>query len=230
MQEITSSPILLDSSSVPLSAEETLRLRQLEAIVDEGLDSFLKVGAALTELRDRRLYRSTHARWSDFCLDKWGLSLSRCNQVIQATLTYTNLVTAVPQDAELLANSNEHMLRPISQLEPELQVATWELIRHIEERPSGTTIQETVIAIKDAIAAGWDSEQKANSTKARVEIRSRIMTFLWAAMVPFLRTGLELLRGRMVNSALSLAGPIESTPGIRQESRQQTTNWFSNVI
>jgi hypothetical protein len=44
-------------------------------------------------------------------------------------------------------------------LEPELQIMTWQLIREIEEHPNGKTIQETVAAIKDAIAAGW--EQRA---------------------------------------------------------------------
>jgi hypothetical protein len=63
---------------------------------------------------------------------------------------------AFPQDAALLAETNEHSLRPLSRLEPELQTVTWELIRHIEERPSGTTVEQVVSTIRNAIATGWE--------------------------------------------------------------------------
>jgi hypothetical protein len=154
---MTTSPALYES----LTAQETSRLRQLERIVQEGLDSFLKVGAALAEIRDSRLYRATHDRFEDYCLDKWGLTLSRCNQIIHTTRTYDHLVAAVPQDAELLARTNEHTLRPLSRLAPELQSATWELIRKIEEHPLGTTTQTVVEAIKEAIASAWEEREQA---------------------------------------------------------------------
>jgi hypothetical protein len=41
---LQSLPVLLSSPGASLSAEETSRLRQLERIVQEGLDSFLKDG------------------------------------------------------------------------------------------------------------------------------------------------------------------------------------------
>ena len=40
-------------------------------------------------------------------------------------------------------------------MEPELQTAAWELIRHIEERPHGKTIQEVVTTIREAIQTDW---------------------------------------------------------------------------
>ena len=60
-----------------------------------------------------------------------------------------------PQDATLLVDTGEHGLRPLTRLSEELQTATWELIRHIEEHPNGKTVEETVGAIKEAIANGW---------------------------------------------------------------------------
>ena len=119
------------------------------------------MGAALAEIRSNRLYRATHERWEDYCLDKWGLTLSRCNQLIQTTRTYDNLIAALPQDAALLSEANEHTLRPLNSLDPQLQTATWELIRRIEERPVGTTIQTVVERIKEAISDGW---QERNAT------------------------------------------------------------------
>jgi hypothetical protein len=126
------------------------------------------VGAALAEIRATRLYRATHDRFEDYCLDKWGLTLSRCNQIIQTTRTYDNLVAGAPQDAELLAQTNEHALRPLSRLAPELQTATWELIRRIEQRPAGTTIEAVVASIKEAIADGWEERAvTATDTNSR---------------------------------------------------------------
>jgi hypothetical protein len=93
--------------------QETARFHQLERVVEEGLDSFLKVGMALAELRDGRLYRSTHDTFENYCLDRWALSLSRCNQIIHTVKVYDHLSNVFSQDAALLAGSSEHTLRPL---------------------------------------------------------------------------------------------------------------------
>lgn len=147
-----------------LSAQETARLRQLEHIIEKRLEGFLEVGAALAEIRSNRLYRATHDRFEDYCLDRWALSLSRCNQIILATRTYNHLVAALPQDAKLLAQTNEHALRPLSRLEPQLQTVVWELIRKIEQRPAGKTVESVVELIKTAIASGWEERDAATPT------------------------------------------------------------------
>jgi hypothetical protein len=156
----TSSTLLLASRSrTPpsgLTSEEAQRLRDLEHVIDEGMEGFLKVGAALLEIRTARLYRSTHDTFASYCRDRWGLSLSRCNQIINSIRVVENITGAFPEDAPLLA---EHTLRPLSRLEPELQVVTWELIRHLEERPSGTTVEQVVTTIREAIATGWQERE-----------------------------------------------------------------------
>jgi hypothetical protein len=43
--------------SVPLTSWEKVRKAELEQVVQGGLEQFLRVGAALAELRNRRLYR-----------------------------------------------------------------------------------------------------------------------------------------------------------------------------
>ena len=44
-----------------LSVPERSRLAELEAVVEAGLQTFVDVGLALSEIRDGRLYRKTHA-------------------------------------------------------------------------------------------------------------------------------------------------------------------------
>jgi hypothetical protein len=162
---VTSLPALLaltpPSASDKLTARETTRLRELERLID----GFLKVGAALIEIRDGRLYRSTHVRFSDYCRDRWALSLSRCNQIMQSVELVSTLVQAHPEDAQVLTDTPESALRPLGRLEPELQVVSWELIRTIQERPTGYTIQEVVTTIREAIEAGWQTREQAQAAE-----------------------------------------------------------------
>jgi hypothetical protein len=89
------------------------------------------------------------------------LSLSRTTQIISSVKVFDNIVTVFPQDARLLSeNLNEHALRPLTRLEPELQTATWELIRQIRRQPDASIIQEVVDLLKDAIATGWQERQR----------------------------------------------------------------------
>ena len=52
-------------------------------------------------------------------------------------------------------------MRPLTRLEPELQTATWELIRALKKEPDANIIQEVVDWLKDAIATGWQERESA---------------------------------------------------------------------
>jgi hypothetical protein len=149
-----------------LTSEEVSELRELEDVIQAGFDSFLKVGLAFARIRFYRLYRATHDRFEDYCRDRWALSLSRCNQIINTVKVVENITDAFPEDAELLARADEHGLRPLSRLEPELQAAAWELVKRIEERPRGTTIEEVVSTIRNAISDGWQERTERQSAKS----------------------------------------------------------------
>jgi hypothetical protein len=150
----------LSNSQPVLSELEAERLHELEETIQEGFDSFLKVGLCFAEVRFHKLHRATHERFEDYCRERWGLSASRTNQIINTVKVVENITEAVPQDAALLEACNEHTLRPLSHLGPELQAAAWELVRHLEARPSGKTVEETVSVIKEAIESGWQERGK----------------------------------------------------------------------
>jgi hypothetical protein len=150
-------------ASGKLTIEETSRLQELEQIIQEGLAGFLKVGLAFAEVRFKGLHRSTHDAFESYCRDRWGLSLSRTNQIISSVKVVTNITGTFPEDTVLLSQANEHMLRPLTRLEPSLQVATWELIRQIKKEPDASIIQEVVDSIKDAIESGWQERRSAPS-------------------------------------------------------------------
>ena len=92
-------------ASEDLTVEETSRLHELEDIIKEGFQSFLKVGLAFAEVCLKRLYRSTHDSFESWCRDRWGLSLSRTSQIISSVKVCDNILTAFPQDARVLSES-----------------------------------------------------------------------------------------------------------------------------
>jgi hypothetical protein len=151
-------------SEIVLTPQEAQRLHELEGIIEEGFESFLRVGLAFAEVRFHKLHRATHARFEDYCRDRWALSLSRCNQIISTVKVVQNITGAFPADTPLLSETNESTLRPLSRLEPELQVAAWELIRRIKAEPDAAVIKEVVETIKSAVATGWEEREATQET------------------------------------------------------------------
>jgi hypothetical protein len=67
-----------------LTTRESADLARLETIVKTGLDNFVKVGQALTEIRDRQLYRQEFGSFEAYCLDKFGFKKSQGYRLIDA--------------------------------------------------------------------------------------------------------------------------------------------------
>jgi len=67
-----------------LSVAEKSRLDELTGVVDRHLKSFMDVGRALSEIRDGRLYRSTHETFEAFCKEKWDISKKHAYRQIAA--------------------------------------------------------------------------------------------------------------------------------------------------
>jgi hypothetical protein len=66
------------------SRVEAEHLNNLEAIVQRGLDADLEVGNALAEINDTWLYRATHPTFEAYLRERWGISRTRGDQLIQA--------------------------------------------------------------------------------------------------------------------------------------------------
>jgi hypothetical protein len=71
----------------PISIEMKADLERLEAIVDKHQHIAIEFCGALREIRDRRLYRSTHETFEEYCKDRWGFASSRARQLIAAADT-----------------------------------------------------------------------------------------------------------------------------------------------
>lgn len=69
-----------------LSEFERDRRATLEETVEHGRDTFIEVGKALQEIRDERLYRSTHVSFGDYLQDRWNMGRSQGYRLIDAAV------------------------------------------------------------------------------------------------------------------------------------------------
>lgn len=133
-----------------LTTQETVRLCELERVIQKGKDTFVEVGTALAEIRDCRIYRATFKTFEEYCKDRWGFTRRYINNIIAAAEVVTNLGSIVPKRvpcckcrnlydpaAGHICNdgafvpapalpSTESQARPLTKLPAEQQPAAWE--------------------------------------------------------------------------------------------------------
>lgn len=106
-----------------LAPIETARLAELETVVERNVRGFVETGAALGEIRERRLYRATHATFEAYCRERWDFTRQRGNQLVDAAEMTTVVVTL-----GLPAPTSERQARELAPLkdDPERVRETWE--------------------------------------------------------------------------------------------------------
>ncbi|MEA5508009.1 hypothetical protein VB735_33990 [Halotia wernerae UHCC 0503] len=136
--------VTIDVSAIEvpeLTEEEQSDRLHLERKVERA---FFVAGKALTELRDRRLYRSTHLTFEEYCKDRFGYNRSRSYQIIDAATVVDNLHKC-PQIVDILPTA-EGQVRPMTKLEPQEQQEVW---RQAVEKaggkvPTGRIVKDVV--------------------------------------------------------------------------------------
>jgi hypothetical protein len=136
----------------PISMDESRDLIALESVIERGLKTFLQVGKALTTICDRRLYRTEHPTFADYCKAKWKMSDRRARQLMDAaevTSTIAKSGTTVPK--------SERQARPLATLPPAQRAEVWQ--KAVAASPDG---QPTAAEVKAAV-----EKVKPKATKAK---------------------------------------------------------------
>ncbi|MEA5504770.1 hypothetical protein VB735_16955 [Halotia wernerae UHCC 0503] len=97
--------------------------------------AFFVAGKALTELRDRRLYRSTHRTFEEYCKDRFGFERRHPYRLIEAAIVVDNLMQMCPNRTQIETDSRDEEEQSGTQAETEL--------REQQMRPNGTQILPT---------------------------------------------------------------------------------------
>jgi hypothetical protein len=115
-----------------LTTIEADRLSVLELAIETGLKTFVKVGNALLEIRDSRLYRKDFGTFEEYVRrQRWPeMSWRRAYQLMDAAQTVENL-----NNCTEISPTHESQIRPIAGLEAEEQREVWQ--KAVETAPRG---------------------------------------------------------------------------------------------
>lgn len=151
-----------------LTLDEERDRHHLELKVERA---FYEAGKALAEIRDRRLYRSTHKTFEEYCRNRFGYTRRNVNYTIAAAAVVENLCTNSTQNGQedlgknlsqngqedlgtigsQILPTNERQVRDLIGLEPDEQRQVWE--EAVEEAggkvPSGRVVKGIVERLKE---------------------------------------------------------------------------------
>ena len=131
-----------------LSLEEEKERLDLERKVERA---FFIAGMALMNLRDQRLYRSTHATFEEYCRERFNFTRQAANYLIAGASVFEVLTTNGCQKLP----TSERQVRPISNLSESEQVDCWQqAVTAAGNRvPSGRIVKDVVQRLKNKIPA-----------------------------------------------------------------------------
>ena len=127
-----------------LTPDEEQERHQLELRVERG---FREAVAALRSLRDKRLYRSTHKTFEEYCQGRFGYNRSRSYQLIDAAIVVDNLKEC-PQFVDILP-TNESQCRWLTGFMPEQQRIIWGALVEEGLHPTGTSVKNKAIELEE---------------------------------------------------------------------------------
>lgn len=117
-----------------LSEAEKAERDDLERTVQQA---FFVAGQALKTLRDKRLYRETHATFESYVRDRFDYTRAAAYYLIKSSIVYENLKCQQIVDTNTSTNilpTKESQCRPLAKLSPERQREVW---RNAVERSEG---------------------------------------------------------------------------------------------
>ncbi len=126
-----------------LTPSESEELVRCIAIIDRGMTGFIEVGTALLKIRGSRLYRESHDTFEDFCRERWSMTKSRANQMIDAANVVGNLTTMVVNP------TSERQARPLASLSPTQQREVW--TEAVRTAPNGKVTAAHVERVRDEL-------------------------------------------------------------------------------
>ncbi|QLE53179.1 hypothetical protein FD724_35150 (plasmid) [Nostoc sp. C057] len=130
-----------------LTQEEQSDRLHLERKVERA---FFEAGKALAQLRDRRLYRSTHKTFEEYCRERFGHSRRQSYLLMDAAVVFDNLVEICDQFDHKLPTA-EGQVRPMTKLELQEQHEAW--LKAVElaggKVPTGRIVKDVVQRIME---------------------------------------------------------------------------------
>jgi len=124
-----------------LTAIEYDELVEHEKTISRGLHTFIEVGEALQEIRDKRLYRTEFQSFEGYCKLKWGMGSKYAYRLIGGAEVAGNLVSSIGDTA---LPAKEAHTRELSKLAPEAQPVAW--LKAVQKAGSAEAVTAEIVA------------------------------------------------------------------------------------
>lgn len=146
-------------------SNDSASLEALETVIEDGLATFVKVGSALMEIRDRRLYGQ--ATFEDYCRVRWSGTYFEHRQNVDAYIREAavgRIIESAGNDMSLPKRRQARELAPLLP-EPEKLRKTWKEIREraeAAERPVTAALVREVVEEKRDVFTGAAMSSKTD--------------------------------------------------------------------
>lgn len=143
-----------------ITLDERSRLYQLEETIKQGLNTFVDVGNALLEIRDKRLYRQEYSTFEEYCNKQWSFTKQRVYQLMDSASVMDTLKKSTVVD---FLPTSERQARPLASLEPAEQIEAWK--RAITSTPEGKITAAVVLKAAKEV----EREKREERRQDRIE-------------------------------------------------------------
>lgn len=111
-------------------------LHQCESVIAKGNKAFFAVSEAFLTIKREKLWEGHGKSFSDYCLQRWGLSQSEVSRYVRAAEVLENLKDFGTQP------ENEGQARALGRLAPDRQREVWKEVVEKGERISAKLIEQ----------------------------------------------------------------------------------------
>ena len=160
-----------------LTSAEAGRLEELETVIAKNFQGFYAVGCALAEINTSRLYRQKFVTFEDYCREHFEIAKRTAYQYISAKETMDNVRHGAQTKILPL---NERQIRPLTRLEPDIQVEAWKKVVESAPLDGGITAKYVSEVVSEII--GKEIKKKAEKIKKDIEptVTQAFNDVLWA--------------------------------------------------
>lgn len=152
-----------------LSPAEARHLQALERRIEKGLKTFVEVGLALLEIRDKQLFRLSHTSFEAYCRDRWSMDRQRAYQLMGAA----EVAQILPPDS--VANESQaRELVPVMNADPALVPKVWDAVVASNEPVTAQVIREAVRKVTGDVVDSNGRAQPAAPITATVKLVAMI--------------------------------------------------------
>ena len=109
-------------NTVTLTESESLAYGDLKLVIAEGRDTFIRVGAALAQVRDKNLYREEYSTFEAFCEAEYGWKRAHAYRLMEASA----VVESLSPIGDTPPPTNEAQARELAKVPKEDRAKVWD--------------------------------------------------------------------------------------------------------